>query len=138
MKARFRPIKVSDFYQIDVQERHENFGVLARANPLRLHQLADEAFSFTMLTGATVQAICGVTPDRTAWALLSKTVRPYTLPLVRYIRAMRDVYVLSGPAFLEIDRTRPDTVRWAKALGAHRVSVNPRNERDRWIYEATV
>lgn len=136
MKAKFRPIRVSDFYDIDLQERHRWILPAALSNPLYLARLSEDPYSFTMEADGAVRAICGISRENGAWAFLCGDMKPYMLKLTRYIRAMRDIYVLSGHPFMEVDPTNPDAVRWAKALGARPVKRGQGATLERWVYEA--
>jgi hypothetical protein len=135
MKAEFRSIRPSDFFEIDVNARHVGYMPALLSSPLKLLQhLADDPFSFCMTVSGKPVALCGATTEGGLWALLSQNMKPYMLRLHRYGKQMMDIYSVSGRLWAEIDRTDPAAVRWVEALGMHKVKP-ARENMDFWAYD---
>lgn len=132
MKVRFRPLKVADFYDIQVQERHKWVLPIMRANPLALYRLAENPFAFTMAVDGKPLAACGVTPQHEIWALLGPDMKSVMLRLFRYGKAMMDAY--GQPLWAHIDRSNPAAVRLALTAGMRKVKIVDEGTMDVWTY----
>ena len=132
MRVKFRPLKPSDFYEIEAQPRHAWLLTWLKANPLSLRNLADDPFSYTMEVDGRAAAAGGTTVNQEIWALMGGDMRRTLLPFTRYSRAMIEQH---GPCWAAIDRTVPSAVRWAKALRLRRVHVDQTGTMDKWAYE---
>jgi len=135
-KVRFRGLRVSDFYELDVQPAHAALVPILQANPLRLQALVDDPFSFTMTVDGVPKASLGVTPERGMWALLDGNLKRHMVRLTRYTRAMIDMY--QETLWADIDRGNRAAVRWALLLGMRRVKMAPKGTMDTWLYDRKV
>jgi len=136
MRARFRGLRVSDFYEIEAQPRHAHVVPLLRANPLLLQSLVDSPFSFTMTVDGKPKASLGVLPDHKLWALLGDDLVRHFVRLTRYTRAMMDMY--QAPLWADVDRTNPAAVKWALLLGMRKVKIAEKGTLDVWHYASKV
>lgn len=134
-RIKFRPLKPSDFYEIEAQPRHAYLLTWLRANPLSMRNLTEDPFSFAMEVNGRAAAACGTTVDREIWGILGGDMRRTMVPFTRYSRAMVEQYVVGGACWASIDRTVPSAVRWAKALGLRLVHVDQTGTMDKWRYE---
>jgi hypothetical protein len=128
---KFRPLKPSDFYEIEAQPRHQRLLTWLRANPLSIRHMTEDPFSYTMEVDGRAVATGGTTLDNEIWALMGGDMRRTLLPFTRYSRAMIEQH---GPCWAAIDRTVPSAVRWAKALRLRLVHVDQTGTMDKWAY----
>lgn len=131
--VRFRPLKVSDFYEIELQPRHAASQPVFRANPLVLHALTESPFSFAMEVDGKAVAALGPNENREIWAYLGHDLRRNMVRLVRYTRAMLDAY---GQCWARVDRTNRDGERFMLLLGLRKVKMAEEGVMDSWIYDA--
>lgn len=122
MKVKFRPLKVSDFYEIELQPRHAHAQPVFQANPLTLHALTESPFSFTMTVDGKPVAALGPTDKREWWAYLGCDLKRSMIRLVRYANAMADMY---GPLWSTVDRSNPEGERFMLLLGLRKVNMRP-------------
>jgi hypothetical protein len=101
---KFRPLKPSDFYEIEAQPRHQRLLTWLRANPLSIRHMTEDPFSYTMEVDGRAVATGGTTLDNEIWALMGGDMRRTLLPFTRYSRAMIEQH---GPCWAAIDRTVP-------------------------------
>jgi hypothetical protein len=66
---KFRPLKPSDFYEIEAQPRHQRLLTWLRANPLSIRHMTEDPFSYTMEVDGRAVATGGTTLDNEIWAL---------------------------------------------------------------------
>jgi hypothetical protein len=133
MKVRFRPLKVSDFYEIELQPRHASSQPVFRANPLVLHSLTESPFSFAMEVDGKAVAALGPNQYREIWAYLGRDLKRHMVRLVRYTRAMLDAY---GRCWARVDRTNRDGERFMLLLGLRKVKIAEEGVMDVWLYDA--
>lgn len=129
-KVRFRPLRVSDFYEIELQPRHRHWEPVFHANPLILHQLCENPFCFTMEVDGKPIAAAGVTHKDELWAFLRADMRRHMLRFSRYGCAMIGMY--GRPVYADIDRTNPGAVRWALLMGFRKVKIATEGTMDRY------
>jgi hypothetical protein len=129
-KVKFRPLRVSDFYEIELQPRHAEAKPMFQANPLLLHALTESPFSFTMTVDGKPVAALGPTANREWWAYLGCDLKRSMVRLVRYTNAMADMY---GPLWSRVDRTNPEGERFMLLLGLRKVKVAEEGVLDTWI-----
>lgn len=134
MKARFRPLRVSDFYELEVQSRHQYLMPVFRAHPLALQSLCDSPFSFAMEVDGKPVAAIGNTDNHEIWAFLGNDLRRCMVRLCRYCRAMAHAY--GRPLKAHIDRTHADAERWALLMGMRKVKIDQKGTRDIWVFDA--
>lgn len=130
MSTRFRPLRVSDFYNIELQPRHAHAEPVFHANPLVLHALTDSPFSFTMEVDGKPVAALGPTDTREIWAYLGHDLKHHMVRLVRYTRAMLEMY---GRCWARVDRNNPDGERFMLLLGLRKVKVDEEGTMDTWV-----
>ena len=130
--SRFRPLRVLDFYDLEVQPRHQYLMPVFRSNPLLLQSLADDPFSFTMVEDGKPVASCGVLPNGALWILFGPDMKRHMLRFVRYGLAMMRIY--GRPTWAEIDRTNKHAVRLALTAGLRKVKIAPKGVMDIWAY----
>lgn len=128
--VRFRPLRVSDFYNIELQPRHAHAEPVFHANPLVLHALTDSPFSFTMEVDGKPVAALGPTDTREIWAYLGHDLKRHMVRLVRYTRAMLEMY---GHCWARVDRNNPDGERFMLLLGLRKVKVDEEGTMDTWV-----
>jgi len=131
--VRFRPLKVSDFYEIELQPRHAEAQPVFRANPLVLHSLTESPFSFAMEVDGKAVAALGPNQYREIWAYLGRDLKRHMVRLVRYTRAMLDAY---GRCWARVDRTNRDGERFMLLLGLRKVKMAEEGVMDVWLYDA--
>jgi hypothetical protein len=129
---RFRPLRVSDFYNIELQPRHAQAKPIFQANPLVLHALTDSPFSFTMEVDGKPLAALGPTETREIWAYLGHDLKRHMVRLVRYTRAMLEMY---GRCWARVDRNNPEGERFMLLLGLRKVKMAEEGTMDTWVYD---
>lgn len=134
--VRFRPLRVSDFYDIELQPRHAGMKPIFQANPLVLHALTESPFSYTMEVDGKPVAALGPTPDHEIWAYLGHDLKRHMVRLVRYTRAMIEMY--GRPLWAKVDRTNPDGERFMLLLGLRKVKIAEEGVMDTWLYDRPI
>lgn len=134
MKVKFRPLRVSDFYEIELQPRHSYGAPLFYANPLALHALTESPYSFTMEVDGKPMAALGPTANREWWAYLGCDLKRHMVRLVRYTNLMADMY---GPLWASVDRTHPEAERFMLLLRLRKVKVAEKGVMDTWVRDAS-
>lgn len=122
--TRFRPLRVSDFYLLDVSDHPRPRLPLLLSRPLLLHRMAEDPFSFTMEVDGAPVAIAGVMPTGEVWALLAADMRRHMVRLTRYALCWFDQLV--DPVWMRTDNTDPAAARWALLMGFKRTKKGDR------------
>lgn len=120
MRPRFRPLRVSDFYDIEVTDYDRAKRHWLLANPLVLHQVAENPFCFAMATDRPI-GLGGVTPNHEIWGVASPEIGLHLVRFTRYVRKMMEFY--GRPVWATVAHDNPAGARWASTLGMQRTKV---------------
>lgn len=122
--TRFRPLRVSDFYLLDVCEHPRPRLPFLLSRPLLLQRMADDPFSFTMEVDGEPVALAGVNGHGEVWALLAHDMRRHMVRLTRYALCWFDQLI--DPVWMHTDNHDPAAARWALLMGFKRTKKGDR------------
>lgn len=128
MRPRFRELRVSDFFDIEMTEYDRRKRHFLLANTLALQEVVENPFCFAMVAGRPI-GLGGVTPTHEIWGVASPEIGLHMLRFTRYVRKMMEFY--GRPVWATVAHENPAGARWASTLGMRRTKVGS-NGWDTW------